>query len=532
MSVYSVAADRSHQIGINAALSMESFNGKNTDHLVGSIDEAPTLFRFSTQPLTFFTQTMTHLNITSGSRALGESDITVQIKRTADLMGQTYVHMLFAGLCGVWTDTASSVNLLIDNEAVSNSEASDATLAADGTSRMPYYCPYFGIVALQEVQMRIGHSPTLSHGNDHILVHEELLGRVGQNSRHMTGKYGSVLEAQQRSQKACHVYVPTGHFWGRSIGLFMPMQTAAFHQMDLTFKLRPLSSLVVWPLTDAQYADLYDDDGTTAIAVANSAVTYSAGASGFGGAGSKSLRIRDESKTWAQLQVSATLGALPVASNTNALLLFQVMANVVFFTDAERADTNDSAYKQAVTTSQTITTTHTESSQPSARVVKEMDLGAINNAVSALFFFGRKQSNIDAAIWHDTSCGVDTDGPGSGRTLCYIPVIHRVRLTVNSMTLFDATMEEMHYVAQYQHASKAIPTPTFVAMHSFSDVPADFQTSGFANLARTDLCKAEVTMNREAFASNTQVQLACVALLLTSVEYYGGVLSSKWSAAA
>lgn len=529
-TVYSQSADRSHANGLNGALSLESFNGKNTEHLMGSIDEAPTLFRYSTQPLTFFTQTMTHLNVTSGTRALGESDITVHIKRTADLMGQTYVHMLFAGLCGVWTDSSSSAVALIDNEVITNSEASDATLLAAGTSRQPYLCPYHGIVALQDTQMRIGHSPTLVHGNDFMLVLEELLGFVGRNSRHMTGKYGSVAEAQEMSQKAHHVYVPTGHFWGRSIGLFMPMQTAAFHHMDLTFKLRPLSALVVWPLTDAQYADIYEDDDSSALAQGSytPAVTTK-----WGGAGTKSLRIRDESKTWAQLQVAATLSALPVATNTNALLHFQLMANVVYFTDAERDDTNDSAYKQSVTTAHTINVSHTEASVPTSRVEHEMDLGSINNAVSALFFFGRMQSKIDAAKWDDTSCGIDTDGPGAGRTSVYIPVIHRVHVTINSMTLFDATMEEMHYVNQYQHASKGIPAPTFIAMHSFSDVPADFQNSGFGNICRTDLCKAKITINTQAYtSSNTSVALSCVALLLTSIEYFGGVLSSRWAAAA
>ena len=496
------------------------YEGQNTAPMI-SFNK--TLFKYTQHkisPLAIFSM---KLKSTAGNSVSFNDDITTNLKRGGDYLMGTFSVVEAPGIYSHYDagtadadDTASDAlcdRVLGVVPADHGGSLTVGDAQPDAAAGQAYFGPYWGIFAHRKVVLNLSTSAIASLSDEWMLCREELLGSAGKSSAALTGKYASVAEAQDRSQRKQTAIVPLSFFWTQDIGFSMPMALLAWNTMSIVCTMRAINDLIIKP-------------AITPAAAAGAAVTTPSDANLWDNANmAVSKRVEGTSLG------GQTIGAADLADSD--MVSYKLLCMFAWVAKSERAAMHASTYKQQCVFQYTQRTTITQSAAATEDVEEQHLRLNCAQAVTALFLVPRMASSKAAKAWSQLAGPAvnvnenSTDGSDGEDGAHRHHIIKKFRLEINHSARQDLTSYELYDLQPHLYCSTS--SSLDIGVCAFSNAVASEQFQGWLNFAKIDHVDAYFSLAKEAFPSTSlSVEIAVVAAYLNTVKYRHTHLTTEW----
>lgn len=494
---------------VGAASSM-LYEGQNTAPMI-SFNK--TLFKYTQHkisPLAIFSM---KLKSTAGNSVSFEDDITTNLKRGGDYLMGTFSVVESPGFYSAYyvsnTDGQDDDDVLMNR--VLGVDPSTNAAQPDAAAGQAYLGPYWGIFAHRKVVLNLSTSAIASLSDEWMLCREELLGAAGKSSSILTGKYDSVAEAQDRSQRRQTAIVPLSFFWTQDIGFSMPMALLAWNTMTIVCTMRAIDDLIIKP-------------AILPTAVGGSSITTPSASTNLWESPAMKVCKRVESTALGSQSLTAA------ALTNDDMVSYKLLCMFAWVAKSERAAMHASTYKQQCVFQYTQRTTITQSTTPTEDLEEQHLRLNCAQAVTAIFLVPRMSSNKATKAWSQLSGPAVTvnEGSSSGEDGAHRHrIIKKFRLEINHTARQDLSAYELYDLQPHLYC--ATQSSLDIGVCSFSNDIASEQFQGWLNFAKIDHVDAYFAIAHEAFpADGASVEIAVVCAYLNTVKYRHTHLTTEW----
>ena len=415
----------------------------------------------------------THRLNFQGGGAISNGQGTVDIQKTADMLGATYLTLDLPGLVNMGTDANGDT--------------------VESAALRPSWCNGVGFRIVKEASIRIGQQTIETVFSEQLYMYMLLNGQV---SKMLQGKAGWVTnqsERQSRSMRLQRLHVQLPFSLGSHPSMFLPVCAIQFHhtQLAVTFNTN-IESLI----------ENYNADDTT-----NNISNV------------KTLIRKGQTNMEEALAASAELptpdGTEPeiTASHVTAA----VEADMVLLDGQERAEMASGFFEMVFTQTQRGYVRDRSNKNESIEL-------PFNNSVVEILFAARMADNVavkDYFNFGGFKC------PVANATQ---PIIKQARLTLNNHTRVEHPEDWYRTVHAASVGHNTQERDSFVYPYSFAMRPSDasLQFSGGINFSKLDNKKLDLTLDSKALSLGN-VEILTFGTTYNVLTIYQGVAGVKYA---
>ena len=408
-----------------------------------------------------------------GGGAISNGQGTVDIQKTADLLGSVYLTIDAPGLVNVGED------------ANGESKESDKV--------RPSWCNGVGFRIVKEASIRIGQQTIETVFSEQLYMYMLLNGQV---SKMLQGKAGWVTNQAERQKASLrlqrfHVQLPFS--LGSHPSMYLPVCAIQFHhtQLQVTFNTN-IESLI---------ENYNEDDDDNNISKVKTVIRK--GQANMEEALAASAKLEDVDGNEPEITASHVTAA--------------VEADMVLLDGQERTEMAAGFFEMVFTQTQRGYTRDKSNKNESIEL-------PFNNSVVEILFAARMASNVTSKDYFNFG------GYKCPTADAVQPIIKQARLTLNNHTRVEHPEDWFRTVHAASVGHNTQERGSYVYPYSFAMRPADaaLQFSGGINFSKLDNKKLDLTLESEALAAGN-VEILTFGTTYNVLTIYKGVAGVKYA---
>jgi hypothetical protein len=440
--------------------SLESEFYSNTD----------SIFSSSCPKIAFFSMVAMRMDVTSGSKALGESNLTIKMRRLAHLLMQVALCIRVKGM------------VAYSAAPFAGAPHNNGWLTAHASLQIePQFCDYAALAMVVSADFQSGGQSVHKLTNDVLLDIEELLGSASKSAAPLMGKHSAMPCAAYDDCKFDRTYIVNLNFFFTSMsGFAMPSSVIGYHTADIVVELAALDSVLCLP-TAAQ-GDVAGTSSALIVVLASPAT------------GSFSMFVRPDA-AWGSCVPTEPL------TNDSVIADVYVMANYVHVGASEAAQILKKTYSQPILKQAEVVARVTRTQAPSADLQEE-EVKIVTRKPVAFFTVHARQGGAQFSKLH---AGFHSEAPTRA-----VRIVKAYKGMIDDQPFVHAYADEGSPLHQLWFAGTQ--TPMHILFHSFCMSAAESCPNGSLGLGKASDVYLYFDIAKEAFAGGNQVVELTVSL--------------------